>query len=74
MSMFDIEVPASSVTKSIEKQQSKQIESILPKRLNNDVINFEKDRSPKDSTLPSTVDGNANGAIKSTLSVKSHVM
>ena len=74
MSMFDIEVPASSVTKSIEKQPSKQIESILPKRLNNDVINFEKDRSPKDSTLPSTVDGNANGAIKSTLSVKSHVM
>jgi len=72
--MFDIEVPASSVTKSIEKQQSKQIESILPKRLNNDVINFEKDRSPKDSTLPSTVDGNANGAIKSTLFVKSHVM
>jgi len=72
--MFDIEIPTSSVTKSIEKQPH-QIESILPKKLNNEMTNTGKDG--KDSTLPSsTFDGNANGngALKSTLSVKSHVM
>ena len=72
MSMFDIEVPASSVTKSIEKQPVQ--ESILPKKINNDGSN--NFNSPKDAILPSTaVDGNVvSSGIKSTLVSSSHVM
>jgi len=66
--MFDIEMKNSSVTKSIEKQANQITESILPKKLYNDAING------KDSTVPSTTVGGNGTGMKSTLSVKSHVM
>lgn len=64
MSMFDIELKNSSMTKSMDKNQNQMAEATLPKKiLNNEVLNG--------STVPST--GNGTG-VKSTLSVKSHVM